>query len=46
MKVIEINAKDLNETNFKKYGTAILKPTDSAPKIGKKLLVGYFNCYS
>ena len=35
MKVIEIKAKDLNETNFKKFGTAILKPTDSAPKIGK-----------
>ena len=35
MKVIEIKAKDLNETNFNKFGTAILKPTDSAPKIGK-----------
>ena len=35
MKVIEIKAKNLNETNFKKFGTAILKPTDSAPKIGK-----------
>ena len=34
MKVVEIKAKELNETNFKKYGTAIMKPTDSAPKFG------------
>ena len=35
MQIIEIKAKDLNETNFEKYGTAIMKPIDSAPKFGK-----------
>tara|TARA_B100000676_G_scaffold311404_1_gene381158 strand:- start:7 stop:531 length:525 start_codon:yes stop_codon:yes gene_type:complete len=35
MKVIKIKAKNLNHSNFEKFGTAILKPTKSAPKFGK-----------
>ena len=34
MDIIEIKPKDLSERNFSKYGTAILKPVEKAPKLG------------
>ena len=33
--MIKIKTKLLNENNFNKYGTAILKQNQSAPKVGE-----------